>query len=515
MFARIKLTSLIACFAMLLLPAFAQGQIFSDTEFLSSDYVTNTNFPGNETINFNIDYSNISRFEGFLNVSIPEAPRTPVGATATTGVFLTANDDTLNSNSGNETFAAIMPTLSNVNVGANTATPNYKVTVDVFHSSAAGFDDGTGAITQTGSTNYSVVGLNQTNTTVQIQELNTGGAGTGGLTGQGLSLAVTADTGASDDYLALYGGAFYADRNLGEEPGQLYTQASNNATAAVNTGLIGRHINDYWEAQGLGFEFDDSDSDVTNNLTRFTGDARTYGPDPNNLEEYYTIPDGQTDPVLTAVKQPLLDAFLTNTDPLHYSCGGDNCGLAGSESLAGNDSLFPGVPYNAWATHELYWIDGEFTYVINSVPVLQFTPDNDGEGGDDNMFNEFSDSGSVLLAFWDRFGGSISINPEGANFVVYDNLVVEEAMAGDAPDIMAFLAANGYLLSEGDPDGDGDWDGNDLLVLQRTNPDGIADWQANYGSGVGGVSGISAVPEPSTAVLLLGVAVGVVCRRQR
>ncbi|MEM8947389.1 MAG: PEP-CTERM sorting domain-containing protein, partial [Planctomycetota bacterium] len=52
----------------------------------------------------------------------------------------------------------------------------------------------------------------------------------------------------------------------------------------------------------------------------------------------------------------------------------------------------------------------------------------------------------------------------------------------------------------GDADGDGDVDGADFLLLQRTNPAGIADWQANYGPGTS--SSIAAVPEPSTLLLL-------------
>ncbi len=53
----------------------------------------------------------------------------------------------------------------------------------------------------------------------------------------------------------------------------------------------------------------------------------------------------------------------------------------------------------------------------------------------------------------------------------------------------------------GDADGDGDVDGADFLLLQRTNPAGIPDWQANY-PGPGPLSASTdTVPEPSTAVL--------------
>ena len=506
-----KFSALVAIVAIV--PAVAQSQVFTDTEFLSADYTTDSNLLANTDIKFNVDYSSIDVFgDGFLTVSIPEAPNSPGGSTATTGVFLSANSDQTNSNSGNETFAAILPTTSNVNVGAGTATPNYKVTVDVFHSSAAGFDDGAGTITQTGSTNYTMIGLNQTNPVVQINELNTGGDGAGGLTGQGFGLAVTADTGASDDYMARYGGALYVDRDLGEEPGQFYSQATilaggsvGEGNGIVSSGLMGRHLNDYWEAQGLGFEFTDSDGDVTNNLSRFTANATLFAPDPNDLANY-TGDTSLDDPPGRVT--PLIDAFPLNTDPLHYSCGSDNCFLPAGSTLAGNSELFPGVPYNAWATHELFWVDDQFTYVIDGTPVLQFTPDNDGLNGDDNIFNEYSDAGTLVLAFWDRFGGSISINPDGANFVVYDNLVVESAVAGDVPDLLGFLDAEGYLLSSSGEIVNGDT----LLEIQRTDPSGIAGWQSTYGT-VAGSPAVSSVPEPAAAALLLGLIGGAMLRR--
>ncbi len=507
MFTRLKSKALLAGLALAIMPTLALGQIFSDTEFLAADYDTDTNVAANSTFDFNLDYSNIDRFGGFLTASLPEAPNSPGGATATTGVFITVNDDSLNGNSGVETFAAIMPKSSLVNVGTGTANPNYKMSIDVFHSSAAGVDDGLGNITLTGSTNYAMLGINQSNTTVQLGGLNSPGAGNGGLAGQGLGLAITGDTGAGDDYIPFYGGARYADRDLGEEPGQLHSQASNSAAATVSTGLLGDHLNDLWEAQGLGFEFDDTDEDFLNDLARNTSNATYLAPDPNDLAGY----------PIDSVKQPLVDAFPLHTDPLHYSCGGSNCGLTGSQVLVDTQTgLSPGVPVNEWMTHELYWVDGEFTYVIDGVPVQQITPDNDGAGGDDNIFNSFSDSGTPLLAFWDRFGGSISISPEGANFVVFDNLNITTATTGDAPDLDQYLIAQGLLPASSntaDADGDGDVDGSDFLKLQRENPAGITDWVAAYPAAATSAAG--AVPEPSSAILLLGLSLGMLSRRRR
>lgn len=73
----------------------------------------------------------------------------------------------------------------------------------------------------------------------------------------------------------------------------------------------------------------------------------------------------------------------------------------------------------------------------------------------------------------------------------------------------------------GDFDFDGDVDGNDFLVWQRgssPNPfsaGDLADWRANYGTGSLGAAN-TAVPEPSTWVLLSLTAIGgIVARRRR
>jgi hypothetical protein len=55
-----------------------------------------------------------------------------------------------------------------------------------------------------------------------------------------------------------------------------------------------------------------------------------------------------------------------------------------------------------------------------------------------------------------------------------------------------------------DVDGDGDVDGRDFLILQRTNPAGIPLWQTEYGFPGGGLSAVAVVPEPS-GLLLVGI----------
>ena len=68
----------------------------------------------------------------------------------------------------------------------------------------------------------------------------------------------------------------------------------------------------------------------------------------------------------------------------------------------------------------------------------------------------------------------------------------------------------------GDFDSDGDVDGNDFLVWQRTDgtPAGLTAWENNYGTGTLGASATGSVPEPSTVLLLSIASVGMLARRK-
>jgi hypothetical protein len=141
--------------------------------------------------------------------------------------------------------------------------------------------------------------------------------------------------------------------------------------------------------------------------------------------------------------------------------------------------------------------------------------------GNDNIFSELSRAGAPVLAFYDRFD-SIAVGPDGGNFVVYDNLEIAVADAGDVPSVMGYLDANGYTLSagvEGDLNGDGEVTGRDFLAWQRGetspafDPAALAEWQGAYNGGA--LAAVTSVPEPSSLLILLGVAgCGLLARRQ-
>ena len=383
----------------------APAQILSDGDFQAINYTSSTPSVASGSphtsltdIRFNVDYSDIDLFgDGFIVANLPEAPNSDPNDTSTTGVFISVNNDSVAQNGvGTFSFASISPI--GLLVGEGTATPNYRMSVDVFHSTGTGTLDPNGQPGPlNGTTNYSLLGLNQTNPIVQVEDLNAPGGGEN-LPGQGLGLAITADGGAAEDYFPVYGGALYRDRGGNSDLGESYRGVPDPNTGSVvahgNVGLAGSLINRFWLDQGLGFVIDDPsvvppDPNNPLRLNRFTGNSEHFSPDPNDVAGY-------------DIGNPNSATKLTYADPLVETTGvpghltGDFETLEGP--LASTDVFIAdGVISNRWATHDLYWVDGQFTYVIDGVPVLQFTPYNDGLNGDYNVYDYFSDSGSVVL----------------------------------------------------------------------------------------------------------------------
>ena len=100
--------------------------------------------------------------------------------------------------------------------------------------------------------------------------------------------------------------------------------------------------------------------------------------------------------------------------------------------------------------------------------------------------------------------GALVGNFEGIDlFIDYD--------AGDGNDVVLFTDTGVDV----DLDNDGDVDGADFLLIQRTNPALIADWESQYGSGSPIIAATGTVPEPGTIVLLaLAAMCGAILRRR-
>ena len=94
-----------------------------------------------------------------------------------------------------------------------------------------------------------------------------------------------------------------------------------------------------------------------------------------------------------------------------------------------------------------------------------------------SVIGEFDLFSTSLAPLDPGLGWDIIYNPTGVQLVVVAN-------------------------TSADADLDGDIDGADFLILQRTNPSLIADWQAQYGLGSPANSELATVPEPTTMWLV-------------
>jgi hypothetical protein len=124
-------------------------------------------------------------------------------------------------------------------------------------------------------------------------------------------------------------------------------------------------------------------------------------------------------------------------------------------------------------------------------------------------------------------GGTTGSHLDRVAFASSGDLLLPEAPSGFPEQIFvsaldqALLADLGFVLATSSPDvdKDGDVDGADFLIIQRTNPALISAWQAAYGTSplaaisLAGAS--TAVPEPSSGVLLCLALGGMALRGER
>ncbi|MEM9753557.1 MAG: PEP-CTERM sorting domain-containing protein [Planctomycetota bacterium] len=420
----------------------AQAQIFSDdvgdaTKWtIVGDGGTLANVGGGtiEDVRFGFDYGSFDLFNetvytdvtsaaaGFITGGIGEAPNSDPTDTATTGLYFSANNSSLV-----DTSLFVGAFANGVSVGADTANENYVLRFDAFHSVATGLDGGG----PPSATNFAYAGIN---TAVE------GYAGPFGTpaTGAGQFLAITGEQGGFDDYEVTVGGVTIEDRNEGF------------------TGLATAYIQDRFEANG----FTPGPVDDTDPENPVQSPPFPFGV--NNQDDFFTSPL----PTDIASFDPNVDGtfnrywrqeFPQTTDPLHYD-------TAGNENA--NDFLNGGTPYNRWAEHEVYYVDGIWTYVIDGTPVVQVDPSEAGDG------TQTADtSGTISLGFLDGFS-SFNADPEGSNFVIFDNIVLEDATASEVPDMLTYLEDEGYIAAlvaaglAGDFNGNGSVEQADLdLVL--------------------------------------------------
>jgi outer membrane autotransporter protein len=176
-------------------------------------------------------------------------------------------------------------------------------------------------------------------------------------------------------------------------------------------------------------------------------------------------------------------------------------------------TLAPGASAGTLTVNGSYSQDGNSTLAIEI-----------GGTSGSGVFDLLSVSGSASLA------GSLSVsllnNPSltvGDMFTVLSagSVTGNLALTGPAASAFALSATSNSLVLEYlgggvidvDLDNDGDVDGRDFLLIQRTDPSLIPAWQEQYGSN--SLSANIAIPEPNSLILLACViATGVFGRRE-
>ncbi|MEM6332812.1 MAG: PEP-CTERM sorting domain-containing protein [Planctomycetota bacterium] len=419
----------------------AHGQIFSDDFGDATKWVIGGD--GNsgtvEVVDFNIDYSSYDIFgDGFITASIPEAPNSDIADTATTGIFMSANNDRVDPlvPGSQDTSLIAMIYAVGVDVGAGTATEDYVVTFDAFHMTTAG----SGGSGPPSATNYVIGGINYTPGDLPASDGDEGPyrgpfttAGTSGQT-----LAVTVEQGGSDDYEYTVGNLTIEDRNEGF------------------TGLATAHI----EQQFIAAGFASDGSDYSTPIGGFNQDDGHATPQVGN-EAAFDNTDGTT--IAATANQYWREQFPQQTGPVPFDANGTN--FVEND----NDVLPGGTPYNQWVEWEIYYVDGIHTIVMNDVPVLQVDP---SLAGDQSQIT--SDSGTFGIGFVDGFS-SFNLDPQGSQGVFYDNIELEAVLdPSTVPDLVQYLVDNNYapavggLLGDLDNDGDLDVDDLDLFVIGGT-----------------------------------------------
>ena len=248
--------------------------------------------------------------------------------------------------------------------------------------------------------------------------------------------------------------------------------------------------------------------------TVFTGNHNFWSPGPERSRGLFDFSNGSK-----GVDRSLfLEAFPQHDDPLHYALGtGGN--LPPGSFLTGNTTVPGGVPYNQWATHELYWVDGTFTYVIIDDDIVPGPADHPRLNT--NTFSPFE-----LCRHCGAWGSGIALPvrspliPMVANFVIYDNLEFAVASAGDVPVFPGLPHFQRYSsvdrpypvtwMAMATSTATTSCFGNAGGPPLRWTPPLLAAWQGAYGNPV--TAALGAVPEPSSLVLLFGLAgCGLLC----
>lgn len=396
----------------------AQAQVIYSFSDSASDWTALTGGAsgGTGTVIFDLDYSDFQRYnfaeygffdggDGFRYTIDPS----PNGGGSTTGILLSANDDSFATNFGSGPAIASIFGTGAPDVGAGTANPNYVFRFDMLHATGGDtrFTGGLG-----GTTNVAGAGINMSRSATDLR-VRGQVIGAPDTSNNGQALYSTADAGSSIDWAPVYGGFWVAPRFDSETDGN-GDEIQENRAGLANAAI-----------------------EMTTSV-----DIRTLYPTNANIT-------GLADPLLgSEFRGPRVSKTVRGAISDHgYSAAFRNAFArtdadTNSTGMPGADMVYSGtvtggladaggsvgIKANAggWSTHEIYYVNGDYMYVIDG-QVVAYQEDVATYTTQAGTDQSSSGSGVPVVAFSDPFLGSLAVSPEGGNFALLDNAVLEVA----------------------------------------------------------------------------------------
>ena len=305
----------------------------------------------------------------------------------------------------------------------------------------------------------------------------------------------------------------------------------NGGTLSVGTTSAAELANVDWDAGALNI----TDQNLTIGAAGLLGDSVIVNKDqslsvPNGLltiqgsGDLNVVRGGLTVPV--AVNNGLL--VISKTTDVDFDSNDNGTGLTNNGDLVAIDATIAGAVLNNGNIEIVGTVDFVDGLTLAASGAL---------GIDLNGTTEFD---SLSIAGDASLGGLFNVDvsgftlSSGDEFEILDvdgNLsgtfagLADRALVGSFGGVDLFIDYNGgdgndvVLFTDAaadvDLDDDGDVDGADFLLIQRTDPSLIPAWESAYGGGEGPVSASQVVPEPGALVLLiLAAATNLVARRR-
>lgn len=350
--------------------------------------------------------------------------------------------------------------------------------------------------------------VNQNGGTVNAGALTVGRDGSGEYNLSSGILNVNGTDGAAGNNHLIMGQVGNADENIATGSGYF---EQTGGTVTVKTGVF---LGNYDYSEGtykisggtLNVNGTGSHVDPNPDIEDFIGDFSVGGALASNAVKSRVEPDGNNGPQGQALAAK--GTLIVSGSAATINIAGNFLANPADKSSFRSDPTIPGGDNSATLAFEIF--DNSGTSLINVGGVA----DLDGAVIDLDLMNGFTPAVNATfdLLKASSFGSTGSGTTQNVGTGEGFSLAAEDAggwsLAVVASGGFEFLRATflGSVGIAGDFNSDGKVDGRDFLLWQRnTSVGNLADWKANYGTG--SLAAVSAVPEPSSLVLIGAVGI--------